>query len=186
MPNCLNYECDDVLGIHNPNECGEELLAGISGTLLLECNHQITDPSSAVQIAAEIAAGRATLLDGLMIGIDDPSPVMFTSNIVGGTEKPINYDRSGTMIDANVNANNITLYNNLLGGKVMGGAIQYLKGTEESTGGAKVLWIDASLTFSGGLPIKNNNDETMRFSTKFTWRKKDMPQMYSAPVGIFA
>lgn len=185
MSNCINYECDDELGVHNPNECGEELNSGISGTLLLECNHQITDPSSASQIAAEIASGRATLLDGVMIGIDEPSPMMQTSNIVGGTEKPTNYNRSGTMIDANVNANNIDLYNKLLGGKVMGGAIQYLKGTEESSQGAQVLFIDASLTFSGGLPIKNNSDETMRFNTKFTWRKKTMPLFYPAPVGIF-
>lgn len=186
MANCISYECTDVLGTHLLNDCGEELLAGISGTVLLECNHQLTDPSSATQINAEIAAGRATLFDGLKIGFDDPAPVNVESNIVGGTEKLVTYNRSGTAIDANVNQNNINTYNQLLGGKVMGGAIMYLKGTEEATVGAKVMWIDAAITFTGGLPIKNNNDENMKFTNKFTWRKKDMPSMYTAPTGIFA
>lgn len=186
MPNCVSYECDDALGTHLPNECGEELLAGISGTILLECNHQLTDPSSASQIQAEITAGRATKFDGLKIGLDEPTPVTVDSNIVGGTPKLVTYDRSGTMIDANVNQNNINTYNQLLGGKVMGGAITYLKGTEESTGGAKVLWIDAAISFTGGLPIANDNNVNMTFNNKFTWRKKDMPSMYTAPTGIFS
>lgn len=183
---CINYECEDDLGTHNPNSCGEELNAGISGTILLLCGHQLTDPSSASQIAAEIAAGRAKKMDGLMIGIDEPSPIMQASTLVGATEKPINYNRSGTMIDANVNSNNINFYNQLLIDKTIGGAIHYLKGTEESTNGAQVIWIDSEITFSGGLPIKNNNDETMRFNTKFSWRHKTMPLMYAAPIGVFA
>lgn len=186
MANCINYECADALGVHLPNDCGEELLAGISGTILLECNHQITNPSSASQILTELAAGRAKLFDGLKIGIDEPNPITVDSNIVGGTPRLVNYDRSGTMIDANVNSTNIDTYNQLLGGKVMGGAINYLKGTEESDAGAKVLWINAPITFTGGLPIANDNNVNMMFNTKFTWRKKDMPQMYTAPVGIFA
>lgn len=185
MANCVSYECDDVLGTHLLNDCGEELLAGISGTILLECNHQLTDPSSAAQINAEIAAGRATLFDNLKIGLDEPTPVTVDSNIVGGTPKLVTYDRSGTMIDSNVNQNNINTYNQLLGGKVMGGAITYLKGTEESTAGAKVLWIDAAISFTGGLPIQNDNNVNMFFNNKFTWRKKDMPSMYTAPTGIF-
>jgi hypothetical protein len=185
MANCVNYDCADTLGTHLLNDCGEELLAGISGTVLLECNHQLTDPSSASQINAEIAAGRATLFDNLKIGLDEPSAVTVDSNIVGGTPKLVTYDRSGTAIDSNVNQNNINTYNQLLGGKVMGGAIMYLKGTEESTAGAKVLWIDAAISFTGGLPIQNDNNVNMFFNNKFTWRKKDMPSLYAAPNGIF-
>lgn len=186
MYNCINYDCADNLGIHLPNDCGEELLAGISGVVLLECNHHITDPSNATQINAEIAAGRATLIDNIKIGLDDPSPVEVDSNIVGGTQKLVTYNRSGTHIDANVSAHNILLYNTLLGGKTMGGAILYLKGTEDSDAGTKVLWIDNAITFTGGLPIKNNNDENMKFNNKFTWRNREMPLMYNAPTGIFA
>lgn len=186
MANCINYDCADALGQHLPNDCGEELLAGGSGAILLECNHQLTSASSAAQINAEIAAGRATRIDGVRIGLDDPAAVQIESNIVGGTQKLVTYNRSGTLIDANVNSNNIDLYNNLLGGKTMGGMIVYLKGTEESDAGAQVLWIDAAIDFTGGMPLKNNNDDTIKFNNKFTWRKKDMPQIYTAPVGIFS
>ena len=185
MANCVNYDCADTLGTHLLNDCGEELLAGISGTILLECNHQLTDPSSASQINAEIAAGRATKFDNLKIGLDEPSAVTVDSNIVGGTPKLVTYDRSGTAIDSNVNQNNINTYNQLLGGKVMGGAILYLKGTEESLAGAKVLWVDAAISFTGGLPIQNDNNVNMFFNNKFTWRQKDMPSLYTSPVGIF-
>lgn len=186
MANCVSYECDVALGTHLLNDCGEELLAGISGVILLQCNHLLTDPSSAVQINAEIAAGRAVKFDNLKIGLDEPTPVTVDSNIVGGTPKLVTYDRSGTWVDSNVNQNNINTYNELLGGKIMGGAIAYIKGTEESNVGAKVLWINAAISFTGGLPIQNDNNVNMFFNNKFNWRKKDMPSMYTAPVGVFA
>lgn len=184
MPNCINYECDDVLGLHTLNTCGEELLAGGSGMVLLECNHQLTDASNATQILAEIAAGRATLLDNVKIGLDEPSPIQVDSNIVGSTQTLISYNRSGTMTDSNVSDLNRAFYDKVYGGRQFGGAIIYIKGTEESAQ-TLVTWIDAPLRFTGGLPIQNNNDQIMVFNGKFTWRMKDMPTLPNAPVGIF-
>jgi len=186
MANCISYDCQDEIGVYAQNDCGEELLAGISGMLLLECNHQLTNPSSAVEIAAEIAAGRATLVDGIKVGFDAPSPVQVDSNTVGATQKLVTYNRQGTLIDGNVSIANNTFYNKVLGGRIFGGAIFYIKGTEESTAGALVAWVDAALNFNGGLPIKNNNDENMTYQGTFTWRKKDMPILAAAPSGIFS
>jgi len=186
MANCINYDCQDILGDYTQNDCGEELLAGISGILLLECDNQLTDPSDAGEIAAEIAAGRATLIDGVKVGLDLPSPVEVESNVVGATQKLVTYNRQGTLIDGNVSSLNTTFYNKVFGGRTFGGIILYIKGTEESTGGAKVAWVDAAINFTGGLPIKNNNDENMTFQATFKWRKKDMPMLYSAPSGVFA
>lgn len=186
MANCINYDCQDELNSHTPNDCGEELLAGISGIILLECNSTLSDPSSASEINAEIAAGRATLIDGVKIGLELPSPVAVPSNIVGGTDKTSTYNRQGNLVDGNVSAVNTVMYNQLFGGRVFGGAILYLKGTEESAAGAKVAYINAAITFTGGLPIKNNNDENMTYQGVFTWRKKDMPLLYTAPTGIFS
>jgi len=185
MPNCINYECDDELGLHTLNDCGEELLAGGSGMVLLECDSQLTDASSAAQINAEIAAGRATLLDNVKIGLDQPSPIQVDSNIVGATQKLVSYNRSGTLIDGNVSDLNRAFYDKVFGGRTFGGAIVYIKGTEESDSGTLVTWIDAPLTFTGGLPIQNNNDQNMVFTGTFNWRKKDMPTLPAAPVGIF-
>lgn len=185
MANCINYDCNDALGTYLSNDCGEELLAGGSGIILLECNHQLTDASNATQINAEISAGRAHKIDGVKIGIDEAAPVEVESNVVGGTNKLVTYNRSGTLIDGNVSNSNVTFYNKVFGGRTFGGAIIYLKGTEDGSQ-TLVYFIDAAINFTGSLPIKNNNDENMRFTGKFTWRKKDMPSLPNAPVGIFA
>ena len=185
MANCINYDCNDELGTYTQNDCGEELLAGVSGIVLLECNTQLTDPSSATEINDEIAAGRATLINGVKIGLDAPSPVEIDSNVVGATQKLVTYNRQGSLIDGNVSIANVEFYNKVFGGRTFGGAILYLKGTEESTAGAFVTYIDAPINFVGGLPIKNNNDENMTFNGTFKWRKKDMPALATAPVGIF-
>jgi hypothetical protein len=185
MANCLSYDCSDALGDYTPNDCAESLLAGGSGIILLECNHQLTDASSATQINAEIAAGRAKKIDGIKIGINEPSPVQVEANRIGSNQKLVTYDRTGTILDDNVNNTNVDFYNQVFGGRPFGGAIIYLKGSEESSQ-ALVYYIDAAITFTGGLAIKNNNDEIMKFSGTFTWRKKDMPSLPNAPVGIFA
>jgi hypothetical protein len=186
MANCISYDCQDALGDYVSNSCGEELLAGISGMVLLECNNQLTDPSNATQINAEIAAGRAVLVDGIKVGFDAPSPVQVESNTVGATQKTVTYNRQGTLIDGNVSIINTAFYDKVFGGRVFGAAIMYIKGTEDSTDGAKVAFIDAPINFTGGLPIKNNNDENMIYTGTFTWRKLTMPTLAAAPVGIFA
>ena len=183
--NCLNYDCVEELPDHLPVECGQELLAGGSGIVLLECNNQLTDPTSAAQVLAEIAAGRANKIDGVKIGIDLPAPVEVDSNTVGATQDLVTYNRSGTLIDGNVNSNNVNLYDIIGGGRKFGGAIIYIKGTEDSNQGAQCFYIDAAIQFTGGLPMKNNNDEYMTFQYIFKWRKKTMQSMAAAPAGIF-
>jgi hypothetical protein len=184
MENCLNYDCNDPLGTHLPNVCGEELLGGASGILLLECNHTLTDPSSAAQITAQIAAGKAHLLLNLKIGVDAPSPIEIDSNVSGGTTKLVSYDRTLSLIDGNVSSTNVDFYNGVFGGRVFGGAILYLVGTEESAT-TLVTYIDAAINFTGGLTIPNNTNEFMTFNGVAKWRKRDMPTLATAPVGIF-
>jgi len=185
MPGCLDYSCNEVLGVHELNVCGEELLGGVSALVLLECAHQLTDPSDPLQIAAEILAGRAYKVTGVKVGIAKPSPIEIESNVSCGTTKLVNYDRAGTLVDGNVNASNITFYNGVFGGRVFGGAILYLCGTEESAGGAKVEWIDAAITFTGGKVTPNSNNAFQTFEGDFKWRKKKGATLHTAPVGTF-
>ena len=185
MANCINYNCADDIGEHVENTCGEELLGGSSQMVLLECNHQVTDPSNGTQIAAEIAAGRANLLTNLKVSIAKPSPVEVDSNVACGTSKLVTYDRTGTLIDGNVNANNITFYNAVFGGRAFGGAILYLCGTSEADSGEKVEWIDSTVTFTGGKVLPEDNNSFQRFEGDFKWRKKDGQMLYANPVGIF-
>ncbi len=185
MAQCISYECDEALISHALNTCGEELLAGGSGMILLACGHQLTDASSAAQIAAEILAGRAVLMDNVKIGIDAAAAVEVDSNIVGASQTLVTYNRSGTVLDSNVSDANRAFYDQLYSGKTYGGAVVYIKGTEESTGGALVTFINDPVKFIGSLPIQNNNDQIMVFTGSFKWRSKAMPTLVAAPTGVF-
>lgn len=185
MPNCPNYNCLDPLGSHTPNDCGEELLGGGSGVVLLECNHQLTDPSSAVQVQAEIDAGRATLVRGVKIGINAPSVIKVDSNAACVNQKVVTYDRTGTYVDGNVSALNVEFYKPIFAGRTFGGAIIYECGTEESDAGAEVTWIDAVISFEGGRILPPNNNEFQRFEGAMNWRSKFDADIYPAPAGIF-
>lgn len=185
MANCLNYDCNDPLGDHMPNDCNEILDGGISAGILLECDSQLTDPTSAVQIAAEIAAGRATQVDNLMLSIEAASPIMVDGMTGCSPQKVSNYDRNGSLIDKNVSDNNIAFYNQVFGGRTLGGMILYLCGTADSTGGAKVLWVDSEVQLTGSLIVPAKNSEQQRFEGKVSWRAKGDPRMYAAPANIF-
>jgi len=185
MANCINYDCNEDLGDHLLNECGRELLGGGSGIILFECDTQLTDPTSATEINAEIAAGRATLFNNLKIGLPDPSPVKIDSLTACATQKVINYDRTLTMVDGNVNENNVDQYNIVHTGRSFGKALVYICGTTDSEDGAKCLFIDAAMTATGGLNMPDSNNEVMRFNSTFDWRKITGPTLVAAPVGIF-
>lgn len=183
--NCINYECTDTLPDHSTNNCNQGLLGGISAVVLLECNTQLTDPSDAADVANEISNGRAKKLVSVKIGFDQPTPKETESFIVGGTAQLNTYERSGTLKDGNVNANNNSLYSLLFAGRQFGGAIFYVKGSEQGNQGAKIFFVNSAITFTGGLPVKDNNDENMIYNGSFKWLSLDSPQLLPAPPGIF-
>lgn len=186
MANCLNYDCNDPIGDHMPNDCDEVLLGGIDALILLECDHQLTDPSNPSQIAAEIAAARATLIENVKVSIEAASPVTVDPLVSCSTPKLVTYDRTGTIIDGNVSDNNIDVYNKVFGGRAFGGLILHLCGTEESVIGGQVLWIDKKVELNGSLIVPPNNNDINRFEGKFAWRSKGDPNMYAAPAGVFS
>lgn len=184
--NCIDYNCTDELPDHTTNECNESLNGGISGIIVGNCGSPMTDPSNAAAILVEIAAGRAHKIEGIKVGLDQPSAATQPSNLVGGTDVLSSYNRTGTLIDGNVSQGNVDFYNSLFDGRSFGWAILFIKGTEDSTGGAQVLFIDSRITWTGGLLVPNNDDTVMTFNGTFAWRKKQGPTMWDAPSGIFS
>lgn len=181
----INYDhCSTPFLTHYLNDCGVELLAGGSGIALFDASAVFTDPSNGTQLLADIAAGRGVLIDNVKIGIDEAAPVQIESNTVGGTQNLVTYNRSGTIIDANVSNTNVDFYNGVFNGRIFARAVIYLKGTEESSQ-TLAYYIDRPITFTGDMPIKNNNDDTIKFTGKFTWRKKTMAALPNAPTGVF-
>jgi hypothetical protein len=185
MANCLDYNCDDVLVDHRPNDCGEILLGGVANAIFLECNTQLTDPSSASQINAEIAAGRAKKITQVKMGFGAPNPIQIDNPTGVGPQILINYDHTGSLADFNVNPNNVDFYNTVNSGRKFGGLILQMTGTIDADAGEQVWFINSQVTFTGGPILPNQDNDYARFESSFAWRKKTSPTLHTAPVGIF-
>lgn len=183
--NCIDYDCSGSIGTQTLNSCGEEIPGGLSGGILFECNSAIIDYSNASQINAEIAAGRAKIFKNIKASIPAPSPITTESKVAGARPKVSNYDRTLTLIDANVNINNVDVYNSVNAGKVFGSALFYLNGSKDTAQGAKAILINTQITFTGGLLIPDNDGDTLHFESTGAFRGKKVVTMVNAPVGIF-
>lgn len=182
MSNCIDYNCTD-LEDHLMNDCAEELGGGQDQAVLLDCDHAITDFSNGTQINNAITAGTAILLKNVKIGLDLPSPIEIDSNIANRTQKLVNYDRTGTLIDGNINHHNVnTFYPSWLSGRALGGMIIYENGNDTKA----VTVIDSPIQATGGRILPPDNNEFQRFEVAFKWRKKTDPKRYDAPTGVFS
>ena len=180
MANCIDYNCSDPLGLHLLNDCGDELQGGVKHAIILECDTTLTDPSNGTEVLAEIAAGRATLVKNVKIGMPAASPIKISSNVACSTDKLVTYDRTLTWVDGNVNDNNITeFYNNLLAGQSKGGLIIYECGADQ------VTWIDDEVRFTGSRIIPDSDNEFQRFEATVEWRNKLDSMIYTTPTGVF-
>ena len=180
MYNCITYNCSE-LEDHEYLDCGDLLLGGIPGAVFLDCNHELTDPTSAAQINAEVAAGRAKIVLNVMIGVPAASDITVPRLIAGRPDTVVNRTRTFTIKDENVTPNNVTFYNSLWGGRELGGVILY-----EGEDNDQVTWIDKSVTGTGSRIIPENTTEQQRFEGTFTWLQKEEPAIHQpAPVGIF-
>jgi hypothetical protein len=185
MANCIDYCYSDPLGDPEVIECGRDPVGGLSAVILLECNHELTDPSSAAQVNAEIAAGRATLVQRASLTVDKPSPVTQESKVPCETPSLVTYDRKGVYENPNVTQQNISFHDNLFDGRRFGGMIMYECGTAEDDD-QYVTWIDAAVKFTGGRVIPAKDTEGQSFQGDFAWRGMRNPQRYPAPAGIFS
>lgn len=183
MANCINYNCADELGTQELLDCDGDNLGGASAVVFLACNHQLTDPSNGTEIQAEISAGRAWLYKDVEIGIGKASAVKITPPSGCAVEKVINYNRSGTYRDGNVNATNITNYNALFNGTPLGGMIIFECAAKDGDG--QVTWIDSEITFEGDRILPVSQTEIQVFDATFAWVSKTMPMIYNKPTGIF-
>lgn len=183
MANCVDYDCDDVLGVLSENTCSEELPGGSNQAVLLACNHQLTDPSDGTAVAAEIAAGRAWLITGAYFDIPAAAPV--TQDSVEACKPPVlvTYNRTITHRNGQVNANNAEWYSTFFGGKKFGGIILYECGTRDSIV-PQVTWIDDQVTFTGNR-ILPGSGELQRFEGVGAWVSKAEPTIHNVPANIF-
>lgn len=184
MANCTNYGCDDALGDYVENACQEILLGGVDAVIFLECNHAITDPSNASQINAAIANGTATLVTGIKVSLDAPSPIEIETNRACSPTRVVNYNRSGTYKNDNVSAANVTFHQGIFSGRQFGGLILHECGTSSATT-PQITWIDRAISFTGGRIIPGNYNEQQRFEGAFKYLGLLDDDIYPVPAGIF-
>lgn len=177
MADCIDLNCP-AFAAQVLSDCGEVSVGGADAVIFIACNTTVTDPSDEVEINALITAGTAEVFKNLKIGIDAPSPIEIDPVVACGPAKTINYERSGTYEDWNINAGNITAYADVLSGRSFGGLI-----IRECEG--RVTYINAEVTFQGGRVIPNNNNEGQRIEASFKWKSKVEPTIHAEPAGIF-
>jgi hypothetical protein len=178
MSNCISYNCDE-LEEHLLNDCEEEIQGGFPSLVILDCGHEVTDPSNGDQIEAAIAAGKAVVVKNVKFGLDARSPIQIDSNIACRPQKLVNYDNTASLIDGNVNNQNMAFYESLFGGRAIAGIIALNCAT------GKVWWYNNSMYATGSLIQPNTDDEFMRYEGSFAWKGKSLPLQYTAPAGIF-
>lgn len=182
---CLDYCNDDPLGTHEVVSCATDPVGGASAMVVLECNHQLTDPSSGAEVLAEIAAGRAHLVERVSVTFDAPAEVTQDSLVPCETPRLVTYDRTGTYVNPNVSATNIDFHDKLMDGRKFGGLIVYECGTDDPTETKYVSWVNTPVKFTGGRILPGVNTEFQRFEGKITWRQKVNPSRHVMPEGVF-
>lgn len=179
------YYCEEALGLHTLNDCEDEYQGGFVNVIVFECGHQLTaaDISNGTAVQAEIDAGRATLFKNIKIGGAAPSATTVASNIAGRPDKVVKYTKEFTLMDGNVNSDNMTLYNRLGSGNSYGGIM--LHNEEEGY----VHFYNNDLKGQGGLVEPDNDGEFVRFEyTLSVDLKRDAanPTFGVEPSNVFA
>lgn len=175
---CVSYNCDP-LQTHLLNNCENENTGGFPHVIIYDCSATTTDYSNPTTVAADIAAGRAVLVRNVKIGFPAASAVNIDSNIACRTPKVVNYDRSMSLIDGNVNSQNIVFYNSIFSGR----AIKAIQAYNCDTG--KTFVVEGNITSQGSLILPDSDNEFMRFEGTFSWKSINNPVIYNAPAGIF-
>lgn len=127
-----------------------------------------------------IDGGNAWILENVKVGLDAPSQETQDPVTACGSPIVINNVYTGTLFAAQVNSNNTEFINKLIGGYVVGGMIMKVCDT---TGLSDIqVFVDAEISFSGGLVIPNTNSEYIRYEVNFTFKSNDLAVQNANPI----
>ena len=174
---CPSYYCGDEWDDITSALCAERKNGGISLMVLLRCGVVEADlvddgDSTALDLAkvqALIDGNDAKVLPFIQVTIDAPSPVTATVYDPCNPEQTINYDRTLTIVDPNVNEVRRRFWSSVNSANLFanGGALLYECDAERWT------WIPQTMSIAGGRISPENNGELQRFEMTATYRDPD-------------
>lgn len=178
MPPSCGYQCTDLPN-HEQVICGEYLKGGISSIGILECDHSITDFTSAVQATTAINNNQLTIIEPVVGEVPAPSPVEGTNPSGCGSATILDsFDRTATWNDYNVSDSNVNFYNALNRRKAY--LVLYHCNDDNIT------VVDQSVSFSAMRIVPNNQREKQYFQVTAKWTSLDEAAIYDAPAGIYS
>lgn len=173
--------CSIDLQPHESLDCLITKKGGISGILILLCDHGITDFSNFTQVNNAILAGNAFLVDRIKGNMPAGSPIEGTSPLACGAQTILdNIDWTLTWLDYYDTPTNHTHYDSLNTADAVG-MLVYLCEDDE------MLVIEDDVTFVATYLVPESNAEKRGFSTTAKWRSLTLPVLnLTPPPGIFS
>jgi len=177
MANCPPSGCFDNWGdIESASLCPSRATGGINAAILFRCGVErediVTDYDADTldndKIEALIASGDAKLVNGVQVTINAPSELTAPSGNPCIGDAPVNYDRTLTWQDFNVNRNRTLFYDsiNAVNGFPLG--LLLLQHCEPNM----TTLIDSDVRFSGGRQSPEQSSDVQFYEFNVTWRSK--------------
>lgn len=181
---CTSLNCQEIDDFVT-NNCDQVLLGGSDQMLIAFCGSNITNPSSAAQWTAAIAAGKAKLITNIKVGIPLPTAVDLPITVSGQPPKLGTYDHTLTLYDANVNSTNMSSYNAL--GKGVQIESILLKMNSEDTPSGRWIAPPASIFAKGGYTSPDDSADVQHYEYTMFWKDQNAnPEFVTLPAGIFS
>jgi hypothetical protein len=190
MPNCPPYGCyDNWAELADLEACPGTAPGGINAAILFKCGVSREDlmedlnPDTLdeAKIEALLASGDAKLITRVQITINAPSTLNAPSGDPCVGEAAINYDRSLTWQDYNVNRSRQLFYDsiNAVKGFPIGGVLLRHCATDMTS------LILSDLRFNGGRQSPEQATEAQLFQFDVTYRSVNDPEIPEGTVDVF-
>lgn len=180
---CTNYNCSDI----SPqvlNDCGNPLEGGFDQAVVFDCDATTTDYTNGTTIATDIASGAAILYKNIKAGIEAASPNEIDVMVAGQEARAVNYSRTATWVDANVNTSSSAAYDTLdaTSGITAKAVLFHL------ASGDNAVLVDPpkGAIFKGGLIVPNDTSDAARYEYTVAWKDPSNPAIQAVPSGVFS
>lgn len=180
---CTNYNCSDF-SAQVLNDCGNPLEGGFDQAVIFDCDATTTDYTNGTTIAADIASGAAVLFKNIKAGLPAGSPNEIDVMVAGQEPRAVNYSRTATWVDANVNTSSSAVYDSLDGTSgITANAVLFHLASGEN---AVIVDPPKGCVFKGTLMVPDDTSDAARYEYTVNWKDPNNPTVQTVPSGVFS